>query len=84
MNEFRRRVKRLEELLKVRKPSVTLVYNDGRERLVGSLEAVSAIVNDHSIVDIKCDGETGRSLFSVMLEAEQEYGNNFDDLEEVE
>ena len=83
MNEFRRRVKRLEELLKVRKPSVTLVYKDGREEIVRCLEAVSAIKNDHSIVGIKCDDMTGQSLLSVMLEAEQEYGDNFDDLEEV-
>ena len=83
MNEFRRRVKRLEKLLKVRKPSVTLVYKDGREEPVRCLEAVSAIADDHRIVDIKCADSTGQSLFSVLLEAEQEYGDNFDDLEEV-
>lgn len=83
MNSFLRRVRRLQERLSVKAPSVTLIYADGTERLVGSLEAVSKIVNDHSIVDIKCDGETSQSLFSVLLEAEQEYGDNFDDLEEV-
>ena len=67
----------------MRKPSVTLVYNDGSERLVGSLEAVREIMIDPCIIDIKCGDMTGQSLLSVMLEAEQEYGDNFDDLEEV-
>lgn len=83
MNGFLRRVRRLQERLSVEMPSVTLIYSDGSERLVGSLEAISEIVKDHNIVDIKCNAETSSSLFSILLEAEQEYGNNFDDLEEV-
>lgn len=85
MNSFLRRVRRLQEQLSAKKVhSVTLIYSDGTERLVGTLEAVSEIAKDHNIVDIKCDGETGQSFFSALLEAEQEYGDNFDDLEEVE
>ena len=74
---------RIEERLKTRKPSITLIYADGSGRSVRCLEAVSAIADDHRIVDIKCADSTGQSLFSVLLEAEQEYGDNFDDLEEV-
>lgn len=83
MNGFLRRVRRLQEQLSVKHPSVTLIYSDGTERLVGTLEAVSEIAKDHSIIDIKCDGETSQSFFSALLEAEQEYGDNFDDLGEV-
>ncbi len=81
MNGFLRRVRLLQERLSKKNPSVTLIYDDGTERLVGSLEAVSEIIKDHSIVDIRCTGE-GQSFFSALLESEQEYGESLDDLDE--
>ena len=85
MNGFLRRVRRLQKLVRAYTPSyVTLIYNDGTERCVRGLEVVCEIMKDHNIVDIKCEDETGQSLFSALLEAEQEYGDNFDDLVEVE
>ena len=50
---------------------------------MGSLEAVEEIVADHNIVDVKCHDETGQSLFSAMLQAEQECGGCFEDLDEL-
>lgn len=83
MSEFLRRVRRLQERLKINTPSITLIYADGTERLVRCLEAIVEIEKDPTIVDIRCAGEPSQSLFSVLLEAAQEYGDDFDDLEEV-
>lgn len=63
---------------------VTLLYNNGTEKTVGSIEAVEEIVTDHNIVDVKCHDETGQSLFSAMLQTELENGGNFDSIDELQ
>lgn len=83
MNDFLRRVRRLQERCHNKKTLVTLHYNDGTQMTVGSLEAVEKIANDHNIVEVKCHDETGQSLFSAMLQAEQECGGCFEDLDEL-
>lgn len=83
MNDFIRRIRRLQKQLGTKAPSVTLVYEDGTEVLVGGSEALGEILKDHSIVDIRCANETGQSFFSALLEAEQECRGNFDDLNEL-
>lgn len=84
MNDFLRRVRRLQERCYNKKTLVTLHYNDGTQETVDSLEAVEKIANDHNIVEVKCHDETGQSLFSAMLQAEQESGGSFDNIEELE
>ena len=83
MNDFVRRIRRLQKQLSVKVSTVTLIYNNGAERSVPCLEAVCEVLRDHSVVDIRCTGETDQSFFASMLEAEQLYGGNFDDLEEL-
>ena len=83
MNSFLRRIKQLEEQLSKKIPSIILVYDDGSERPVGVLEAVDKIRSNPNISDIRCGDETGQSLLTVILEAEREYGDNYDDLGEV-
>lgn len=81
-DQLRRRIRLLQER-KTGKVNVTLHYSDGTKETMGTLEAVEKIVHDHNIVDIKCHDETGQSLFSAMLQAEQEYGEYFDDLDDL-
>ena len=82
MNDFLRRVRRLQKQLSVKESLITLIYDDGTERRVCCMDAVSEILKDHSIVDIKCDDDEGCSFLSALLAAEQECGGNFDDLNE--
>ena len=63
---------------------VTLLYNNGTEKTIGSIEAVEEIVTDHNIVDVKCHDEAGQSLFSAMLQTELENGGNFDSIDELQ
>lgn len=83
MNDFIRRIRRLQKQLGIQRSSVSLIYGDGTERPVGCLEAFSEILKDSSIVNIKCTNETAQSFFSTLLEAEQEFGGCFDDLDEL-
>lgn len=83
MNDFLRRIRRLQKQLEVKTASVTVIYNDGTARLVGCLDAFNEVLRDQRIVDIKCADETAQSFFSALLEAEQEYGGCFDDLDEL-
>ena len=81
-DQLRRRIRLLQER-KAGKVNVTLHYNDGTQETVGSLEAVEKIANDHNIVEVKCHDETGQSLFSAMLQAEQDCVGSFDNIDEL-
>ena len=84
MNDFLRRVRRLQKQLSVKESLITLIYDDGTERRVCCMDAVSEILKDHSIVDIKCDDVTAQYFFSALLESEQGCGGSFDDLIELQ
>jgi len=81
-DQLRRRIRLLQER-KSGKVNVTLLYENGTEETVDSLEAVEKIANDHNIVEVKCHDEAGQSLFSAILQAEQERGGCFDALDEL-
>lgn len=83
MNDFVRRIRRLQKQLSVKMPHVTVVYNDGIERPMACLDAVCEVLKDLRIVGIKCTGETDGAFFAALLESEQLCGGNFDDLEEL-
>lgn len=84
MNDFLRRIRRLQKQLEVKTASVMVIYNDGAARFVSCLDAFNEVLKDQSIVDIKCTDETAQSFFSALLEAEQKCGGNFEDLIELQ
>lgn len=70
-DQLRRRIRLLQER-KAGKVNVTLLYENGTEETVGALEAVEKIINDRTIVDIKCQGDAGQSLLWAMLQTSTE------------
>ena len=82
-DQLKRRIKLLQGR-RGGKVNVTLLYKNGKEVTVGGLEAVEKIINDHTIVDIKCQDGSEQSLLCAMLQAEQECGGSFDNIEELE
>lgn len=79
MNGFMKRAERIRTVLKGREhEKPTLVYADGSQRSVGTLEAVDEICKRGDVVDVLSEGATTRSLLLAMLGPW-----DFSDLEEL-
>ena len=83
MNAFIRRIRHLQSQLSVKAFPVTLIYDNGTEKIMRCLDAVAELLRDRSIVDIRCAGDTEKTFFASLLKAEQLYGSDFEDLEEL-
>ena len=84
MSDFLRRIRRLQDRLRTEQHYVRLIYVDGSEKLVCSMDAFNEILQDHSVVDVRCAGEEGQSFFTALLESEQACGGGFEDLAELQ
>jgi len=67
MNDFMKRVERLRAALAGReRERPTLVYADGSQRSMGTLEAVDEMCKRDDIVDVLAQDDTTRSLLLAM------------------
>lgn len=79
MKDILKRVERIRAaLVGPEREKPTLVYLDGSQRSVGTLEAVDEICKRDDVVDVLSESETTRSLLLAMLGPW-----DFSDLEEL-
>ena len=68
MNGFMKRLERVKAALKGRERELpTLVYADGPQRSMGTLEAVEEISRRADVVDVLAQDKTTRSLLLAIL-----------------
>lgn len=79
MNDFMKRLERVRSELKDRERELsTLVYADGSQRSMGTLEAVEEVSTRGDVVDVLSEDATTRSLLLAMCGPW-----DFSDLEEL-